>query len=140
MQRTHRGVARDTVFDESSTRRGINVNKALISIIKQHYKPSSCTRRAFFTPVCDSVHRRGGPCPGGFFVRGVCQGDPPYGKERAVRILLEWFLVLVGTAAHYLPIWFLSFGVRLVCLYNCDKQEVLVVRQIGWSDGFVGKF
>ena len=25
----------------------------------------------------------------------LCQGDPPYGKERAVCILLEWILVLV---------------------------------------------
>ena len=31
---------------------------------------------------------RGGLCPG-----GLCQGDPPYGEEWAVRILLECYLV-----------------------------------------------
>ena len=30
----------------------------------------------------------GGLCPG-----GLCQGDPPYGNVRAVRILLEGILV-----------------------------------------------
>ena len=66
-----------------------------------------------FTPVCDSVHRRnlssggslskGGLCPGGALSSGgrLCrgrgvlrQGDPPYGKERPVRILLECILIL----------------------------------------------
>ena len=33
-------------------------------------------------------------CPGGFSVQGgVCQEDPPYRKERTVRILLECILV-----------------------------------------------
>ena len=34
------------------------------------------------------VSGQGGLCPG-----GLCQGDPSYGKERAVRILLECILV-----------------------------------------------
>ena len=34
---------------------------------------------------------------GGSLSRGVCQGDPPYSKERAVRILLECILVLLCT-------------------------------------------
>ena len=32
--------------------------------------------------------------------RGLCQGDPPYGKERAVRILLECILVI-----YFAGIW-----------------------------------
>ena len=41
----------------------------------------------------------GGLCPGGFCPGslcpggGLCKGDPPYGNERAVRILLECILV-----------------------------------------------
>ena len=42
-----------------------------------------------FTRVCDSVHRRGlGLCLG-----GLCHGDPAYGNEQMVRILLECILV-----------------------------------------------
>ena len=60
-----------------------------------------------FTPVCDSV--QGGLCSGGVSVRGVSvqkvsgqgvsvwetdvQRTQPYGKERAVCILLECILV-----------------------------------------------
>ena len=46
-----------------------------------------------------SVQGGGGFCPGGSFVRGslsgggLCQGDTPYSKERAVRILLKCILV-----------------------------------------------
>ena len=59
-----------------------------------------------FTRVCDSVHRgesvsvlRGGLCPGGLSLGGLCLGEslswrPPYGNERAVRILLECILVV----------------------------------------------
>ena len=71
-----------------------------------------------FTGVCDSVHReslsqhaphvtlpggslsravsvQGGLCPGGLFPvwGGLC--FPPYGNERAVRILLECILVVM---------------------------------------------
>ena len=41
-----------------------------------------------FTSVCDSVHGRGVSVQGGLY-----QGDPPYTKEWAVRILLECILV-----------------------------------------------
>ena len=38
----------------------------------------------------------GGLCPGGSLSgEGLCQEDPPYGKERAVRILLECILVIL---------------------------------------------
>ena len=71
----------------------------------------SCGKVMFLTAVCDSVHRGvsvhgRGLCLGGISVAGIsvggervsvqgglCQGDPPYGKERAVRILLECFPV-----------------------------------------------
>ena len=46
-----------------------------------------------FTPVCDSVHRRGvsvPACTTGHMTRGV---SVQYGNERAVRILLECILV-----------------------------------------------
>ena len=36
------------------------------------------------------VSVKGGLCPG-----GLCHGDPPYGNERAVRILLECILVVI---------------------------------------------
>ena len=38
----------------------------------------------------------GGLCP----VGGLCQGDPPYCKERAVRILLECILVTLFFHFH----------------------------------------
>ena len=37
---------------------------------------------------------QGGLCPGGVSVQGgLCHGDPPYGNEQAVLILLECILV-----------------------------------------------
>ena len=43
-------------------------------------------------PACITGHMIGGLCPGGG-MGGVCQGDPPYGNERVVRIPLECILV-----------------------------------------------
>ena len=40
-------------------------------------------------------------CPGGSLSGGLCQGDPLYGKERTVRILLECFLVMNPTCAPW---------------------------------------
>ena len=42
--------------------------------------------------ICDSVQFGGGSLSRGVPEGGICQGAP-YGKERAVRILLEFFLV-----------------------------------------------
>ena len=40
--------------------------------------------------------RQGSLCPEGVFVwGGLCHGDPPYGNERAVRLLLECILVFI---------------------------------------------
>ena len=46
--------------------------------------------------LCQGGSLTGGLCPGGSLSKGgLCQGDPPpYGKEREVRILLEYILVL----------------------------------------------
>ena len=67
----------------------------------------SCGKIYVFTPVCDSVHGgERGPCPEGTLSgeslsRGVSvQGDPPCGKERTVRILLECNLVLYCNATR----------------------------------------
>ena len=40
-------------------------------------------------PLPGGVSIQGGLCPG-----GLCHGDPPYGNERAVRILLKCILVI----------------------------------------------
>ena len=88
---------------------------SLKNLILLFYRPQTKLREGnVFTLVCDSVHRGGvsvygrflsgeGVCPGGGCLcpagvslssRGVSvQGDPPYSKERAVRILLECILV-----------------------------------------------
>ena len=50
-----------------------------------------------FTGVCLSTRKGGGSLSRAAGLgRGLCQGDPPYGKERAVRILLERILVIRG--------------------------------------------
>ena len=69
-------------------------------IVYYFYRPQTKLREGNgFTPVCDSVHSGGGLClcSGGLCPGGLCQGDPHplYSKERAVRILLECFLVLI---------------------------------------------
>ena len=47
-----------------------------------------------FTPVCDSVHKMGGSLSEGSSVQGVSVRETPmYGKERAICILLECFLL-----------------------------------------------
>ena len=79
-----------------------------------HYRPQTKLREGdVSTPVCDSVHRggglclsmlhkshdQGGLCPGGSLSREVSVRETPqtetspYGKELAVRILLECILV-----------------------------------------------
>ena len=47
-----------------------------------------------FSQVFVCLRGRGVSVQGVSVQEGVCQGDPPYGKERAVRILLECFLVV----------------------------------------------
>ena len=57
-----------------------------------------------FTPACHSVHGGwGGVSVWGVSVKGeslsggdLCQGDPPYDKEQAVRILLQCILVAIA--------------------------------------------
>ena len=49
----------------------------------------------YYRPQTKSLSRGGSGAGRGGYVRGgLCKGDPPYGKERLVRILLECFLVL----------------------------------------------
>ena len=74
-----------------------------------------------FTRVCHSVQRRvsvqrgRGSCPGGLCRGGLCRGDPPrrethpYGKELAVRILLE--CILVGIISSFMLIQELAFAI-----------------------------
>ena len=45
--------------------------------------------------LCQGGFCAGGLCPGMSLSRGLCQGDPPYGKERAVRIILECILIFI---------------------------------------------
>ena len=60
----------------------------------------SCGKVMFLHLSVILFMEEGGLCPGGLCARGgvsvqggLCQGDPPYGKEQAVRILLECILV-----------------------------------------------
>ena len=80
-----------------------------------------------FTRVCVSVNGGGlGLCPGGVSVpQGsglcpggcLCHGDPPYGNERAVRILLE--CILVETLSYLFCRDLSVFHLRLVLTVCC---------------------
>ena len=71
--------------------------KGLVTRItaKHFYRPQRSLRQGnVFTPVCDSVHRRGGLCPSGrgvclgrgYLSQGVlCQGDPSGQTPRTVK-------------------------------------------------------
>ena len=55
-----------------------------------------------------SLSKGGGLCPGGSLVQcgvsvqeGLCHRDPPYGNERAVRILLECILVRIVYSSDF---------------------------------------
>ena len=55
----------------------------------------SCGKVMFLHLSVILFMEEGGLCAGGgvSVQGGLCQGDPPYGKEQAVRILLECILV-----------------------------------------------
>ena len=109
-----------------------------------------------FTRVCDSVQRGGSPSGGGFSVRGdLCprgvfvQGGlsgaslsggslmktPPYGNERAVRILLECSLVLTRchTMQHVIKLqypinWhFLMYKAKRQFMYIFNDRLLLLI-------------
>ena len=44
---------------------------------------------------------QGGLCPGSLVQGGLCHRDPPYGNERAVRILLECILVRITYSSDF---------------------------------------
>ena len=78
----------------------------LCSVHVAGYRPQTKLREGnVFTPVCHSVHR-GGSLSGGYLSRGVSVREtPPYGNERAVRILLECILVVCsfGSCPSFIP-------------------------------------
>ena len=69
-------------------------------IFKQFITAHKVAARQCFTAVCVILFTGGGSLSRGvFFQGGLCQGDPPYGNVRLVRILLECILVC-GSAAY----------------------------------------
>ena len=75
-----------------------------------------------------SVSVKGGLCPGGVSVQGgLCQGDPPYGNERTVRILMECILVcsfLFRTEACGGSRISLKVGHKLLLVKICQLYEM----------------
>ena len=96
-----------------------------------------CTGSLYSGGVPVRVSLSGGISVGGslsrrVFVQGsLGQGDPPYGKERAVRIPLECILVILCVCLSTRQLWLLlqcqSNLANLICLPNEELDQLHIV-------------